>query len=185
MRKTEATTIAQYVSIYAGPEQRLYAQYATLQVIVFTTFLYGLFIPLLFPVALIFFINQNISDKILLTYFFRKPPMYNDNLTEKMLSNLRVAPILMFIFSYWVLTNAQMFFNVVPNRNFFNRAPNPKHNLHFYYKETSVGTFAFVILLIWFLRVAFDSFSCHSNDEDQEVEDENLPNYWRALPGHR
>jgi hypothetical protein len=42
--------------------------------------MYGLFIPVLFPIAAFGILNMYISEKFCLLYYYRKPPMYDDKL---------------------------------------------------------------------------------------------------------
>ncbi len=51
--KTKKTTLQQYVDIYSGPTYFIHYKYSSVLNITFVTFLYGLGIPLLFPVAAI------------------------------------------------------------------------------------------------------------------------------------
>lgn len=92
--------------MYAGPEFLIYSQNAFALVLIFTTFLYGVLMPILFFVCMIGLINMYIVDNIALTYFYRKPPMYDDKLNERVYSILLWAPALTFTFGYWALTNA-------------------------------------------------------------------------------
>jgi len=69
------------------------------------TFFYGLYIPLLFPIAAFTFFNFYISEKYLLAYFFRKPPMLDDALNKLVLNMMRWAPIVFLIMGYWAMGN--------------------------------------------------------------------------------
>ena len=74
--KTSLTTVQQYIENVAGPEVQLEIQYSYIFVTIFTTFTFGLAIPILFPIALFSLINLYISNRIMLAYFYRKPPMF-------------------------------------------------------------------------------------------------------------
>lgn len=84
--------------------------------------------PMLFIVGLVAYFNMQICDNLALTYAYRKPPMYK-GLSDYVIKSLELAPVLMFSLGYWVLSNPQMFENVIPVRTFFNRAPDPKHRI--------------------------------------------------------
>lgn len=56
----------------------MHAKYAMILNVVFMTFMYGVSVPLLFPLAFVFFVVSYYIEKISLAYFFRKPPMYDD-----------------------------------------------------------------------------------------------------------
>jgi hypothetical protein len=79
-RVTKLTTSQSYVNMYAGPEYILYSQYSQMLVLIFVTFMYGLLMPILFPICLFGIINISIVDRISLTYYFRAPPSYDGKL---------------------------------------------------------------------------------------------------------
>jgi hypothetical protein len=68
--------------------------------------MYGLFVPMLFPVCFLGILNMYITEVINLTYFNRKPPMYDGELIRSALYTLKFAPIFMFAFGYWALSNS-------------------------------------------------------------------------------
>ena len=49
--KTKKTSIQSYIDTYTGPYYLMHYKYSTLLNIVFVTFMYGLGIPILFPIA--------------------------------------------------------------------------------------------------------------------------------------
>lgn len=75
--------------------------------------MYGLAIPLLFPIACIFFIVMYIVEKLSITYYYKKPPMYDEKLNESAIATLKWAPVFMMIFGYWIMGNRQIFHNYV------------------------------------------------------------------------
>ena len=76
--KTKAKTIQQYVNLYSGPEYALHFKYAAMLNVIFVTFMYGIAIPLLFPLAFLFFLISIIVERVALAYSYRKPPMFDD-----------------------------------------------------------------------------------------------------------
>jgi hypothetical protein len=86
-------------------------RYSTLMNFVFVTFMYGLFIPILFPIALLFLLIMYIMTKLLITYYYRKPPMYDNLLNDSALNMIKWAPVFMLLFGYWAFGNKQMFEN--------------------------------------------------------------------------
>jgi hypothetical protein len=192
---TQKTTVQQFVNLYAGPEFLIYSQYSTILVITFVTFLYGMLMPALFVVAFIAFVNIQICDNLSLTYFYQKPPMYDSKLNTRAINLLQNAPIMMFFFGYWALSNAQFFLNEAPIRHFTNRAPDPKHELIKLTAPSGLnqGNMALFILCFWGVRVFWDALArpfieccCKKADEHEAVEahDEDLPAYWAAIPGN-
>ncbi len=74
---TKKKTIQQYVNLYAGPVYLMHFKYSSIMNVTFITFMYGLLIPMLFPIALLSFLILYTVEKLTLTYFYRKPPMYD------------------------------------------------------------------------------------------------------------
>lgn len=108
---TKAKTIQQYIKSHTGPEPELHLQYSLIFVSIFVCFLYGLALPILFPITFFMMINQYISERFLFAYFHRKPPIYGTSMNKKSLAILRFAPMMMLPFGYWQLGNRQIFFN--------------------------------------------------------------------------
>ena len=83
----------------------MHFKYSTILNVAYVTFMYGLAIPLLFPIALLTFIIMYFSEKLQITYFYKKPPMFDEKLNTSALSVLKYAPVVMMIFGYWVMGN--------------------------------------------------------------------------------
>jgi hypothetical protein len=100
-KQTKVKSIQQYVNIYAGPDHFLHFKYSSIMNSCFVTFTFGLALPLLFPIALIGFIVLYIIERILITYYFRQPPMYDEKMNAAAISVLKWAPFLMVSFGFW------------------------------------------------------------------------------------
>ena len=94
----------------------MHFKYAAMLNVIFVTFMYGLAVPLLFPIACLFFIISYIVERLTLAYSFRKPPMYDDVLNKSAVSILKVAPLFMMFFGFWIMGNRQIFYNDVHGR---------------------------------------------------------------------
>lgn len=103
--KTKCKTIQQYVNIYSGSDYLIHFKYSAILNVVFVTFMYGLAIPLLFPLACLFFIIFFVVERLALTYSYKKPPMYDEKLNESAIATLKWAPVFMMIFGYWIMGN--------------------------------------------------------------------------------
>jgi hypothetical protein len=171
----------------------IYSQYSFALVIIYTTFLYGLFMPILFIVCFIGLFNMQLVDNLALTYYYQKPPMYDGALNDKAYNILVMAPCSMFLFGYWAMSNAQMFLNIPPERAFTNRSPNPKHELIDLNHGLNQGLLALFIFAFWLFKIFWVSigqplidccFKKDEKDDEVHVNNEGLPSYWKALPGH-
>lgn len=126
-RKTKKTTVYQYVELYVGPIYLPHSKYAQIMLIIWIAFMFGCFIPLMWIVAFIALVIFVLLETFMLTYVYRKPPMFDAALDVKANGLLRYAPILTFAVGYWAHGNMQMFHNQPPTLDFINRSANPRH----------------------------------------------------------
>ena len=77
---TKTKTIQGYKELYTGPDFRIYYQYAFIIIIVWVTFLFGPVIPIVFIIGLIALIFLYITDRLLIAYSYRAPPIYDSRL---------------------------------------------------------------------------------------------------------
>ena len=76
---------------------------------VYTTLMYGLGLPVLFPIAALTFFNIYLSERLSVAYLTIKPPMYDVDLNDLSHRLLQWSPLVFFVFSYWMMGNKQMF----------------------------------------------------------------------------
>lgn len=103
--KTKKTTLQQYIEIYSGPVFFIHYKYSAILNIVFVTMMYGMGLPILFPVASLSLLTLYCVEKTMLHYCYREPPMYDEKLNTNALSILTWAPCLFLSFGYWMLSN--------------------------------------------------------------------------------
>jgi hypothetical protein len=80
-------------------------KYAALMNTVCVTFMYGCCLPELWVIAALTFFLYYVFDKFLITYYYKKPPMYDDKLNKVSLELMEFAPILLCFFGYWSMGN--------------------------------------------------------------------------------
>jgi hypothetical protein len=100
------------VNLHAGPIYFIHFKYSYIMTITFVTFMYGIELPILFPIALLSFFILYTVERLTLTYYYRKPPMYDEKMNKAAIGTLKWAPVFMLCFGYWGLTNKQIFSNV-------------------------------------------------------------------------
>jgi len=105
---TRKTTIQQYVNLHSGPEYFMHYKYSGLMNVAFLALMFGPGIPELFPIAAASFIVLYCVENYMLYYVYRKPPAYDERLNDSVLANLSKAPLLLFAFGYWMLSNKQL-----------------------------------------------------------------------------
>jgi len=91
--------------------------------------MFGLALPVLFPIALLAFFVLYVTEKLTLTYFYKKPPMYDEKLNDAALGILKWAPIAMMMFGFWIMGNMQLFSNSVGTKEFKNDPTVTNHNV--------------------------------------------------------
>jgi hypothetical protein len=110
---TQCTQIYQYLDLYVGPQFDISARYATVFTIVYVTLLFGIGMPVLFPIAAWNLIVIYLVERYVLAYFYRVPPTMDDRLVKNAMETLKFAPLLFLANSFWMLTNRQIFANDV------------------------------------------------------------------------
>lgn len=108
---TKKTTIQQYIELYSGPTFFIHYKYSTILNIVFVTMMYGIGLPILFPIASGSLFVLFVVEKIMIHYSYRAPPMYDEKLNNNVLTVLTYAPLLFLSFGYWMLSNKQLISN--------------------------------------------------------------------------
>lgn len=67
--------------------------------------MYGLGLPLLFPIASAGLLGLYFIEKTMIYYSYRQPPSYDDKINKSILAKMTRAPLLMLIFGYWMFSN--------------------------------------------------------------------------------
>ena len=58
----------------------MHFKYSELLNIIYVTFMFGIAMPVLFPIAFISILILYIMERLKITYYYRKPPMYDHKL---------------------------------------------------------------------------------------------------------
>ena len=74
-----------YRDLYSGGDYVIHFKYSGIINIVYITCMYGVGMPILFPIAALNFINQYICERIVIAYFMKQPPALDDKLTKNAL----------------------------------------------------------------------------------------------------
>jgi len=97
--------MAQYKDLYSGSEYVIHFKYSGVLNIVYITMMYGIGMPILFPLAAFNFFNQWVCERLIVAYQMRLPPALDDKLTLNCISMLKFAPLVLLFNSYWMITN--------------------------------------------------------------------------------
>lgn len=109
--ETKTKTIKAYLDIKLGPQYLMHFKYSSVLNIVFVTFMYGFGIPELFPIAAVSFIIIYILEQASFYYSYKAPPMYDERLSQSVLSHLMWAPAFGLCFAYWMASSNQLYSN--------------------------------------------------------------------------
>ena len=90
----------------------MHFKYSNVLNLVFVTLTHGVALPILFPISLFGICNNYFTERILLAYYYKQPPLLDNKLNTRALLFLRYAgPMMMLSMAYWYLGNRQMFYN--------------------------------------------------------------------------
>jgi len=103
--------MAKYRNVYGGDEYLIHFKYSDALNITYITAMYGMGIPLLFPIAAMNLGLTLMGERISTAYYVRQPPAMDDTMTRNTLRLLKLAPIILLCNGYWMVGNRQIFFN--------------------------------------------------------------------------
>jgi len=108
---TKKTSMGAYKKLWSGGEYVMHVKDSGLLLVVFVSCLYGVGMPMLFPVAAFNFWNQYVCERLMACYQVKLPPALDDALTNNLISMMKWAPLMMLFNGYWMLSNVQIFDN--------------------------------------------------------------------------
>ena len=73
--------------------------------ITYVTMLFGLGLPILFPIALVSYFIFYATERYQIAYFYQLPPAMDDSMTRNALRLISYTPLLFMFNSYWMLSN--------------------------------------------------------------------------------
>lgn len=68
--KTKKTSMQLYIDIYSGPEYMIHFKYSGILNVTFVTMMYGMGMPILFPIAAFTYFNLMSLERLLVAYFY-------------------------------------------------------------------------------------------------------------------
>jgi hypothetical protein len=60
-----------YIDLYSGPEYMMHFRYSAQMVMIYVAFMYGLFMPIIFFIALVGIFNMYVVERLALCYYYR------------------------------------------------------------------------------------------------------------------
>lgn len=109
---TGKRTIQTYKAVYVGKDMPIHFKYSDCLNITFLAMLYGLGMPIMFPMASVILLNQRLAERIQVAYNYRQPPAMDNSLSDSVLSIMKYAPVMLLFNGFWLMDNRQFFDNV-------------------------------------------------------------------------
>ena len=193
--KTKKTTLQQYVEIYSGPVYFIHYKYSAIMNITFVTMMYGIGIPVLFPIAAIALFVLYMVEKSMIYFSYRQPPLYDDLLNNNALSILTWAPMVFLGFGYWMLSNHQLLGNDLTDITYATEVKKAGHVWTSIFKGEGYSGPAMPMLVTFWILLVFLLFKKYISGFlvakfpgvfkvcDIEL-DEDIENYYRCLDEH-
>ena len=161
-------------------------RYANVQMIVFVSMTYGVSMPVLFPLCFIFLLVNYIMERLMVIYFYRKPPMLDDELNNRALQMMKWAALLFALNGYWVFSNRQIFSNDITPKTRASAIEITNHTVFKLHDDNSqLLLWASIAMALIFVLVEVVNalknclFTKSKKKELMEIED--LPNYYAGL----
>jgi len=156
------------------------------------TFMYGFGMPVLFPIAMLSFLVLYGLERGMLFYGYVMPPMYDERLSNDVLSKLQFAPFLYVCFGYWMVSNQQLLSNDhLTAVNLSTDTYITNHGLGSVVSSTGwegikwpLFVLFFILNIVWYAgeHVVKCFAKCFPNLTIGDVEiDEDIDNYWATL----
>lgn len=154
--------------------------------ITFLAMLYGLGMPIMFPMAALIIYNQRLAERIQIAFNYRLPPAMDNSLSNSVLSIMKYAPMLMLFNGYWLMDNRQFFDNVWHYKDKVTENMWADHWPQYRVTQSSpllLMSVVCVILIIVQMLIPDElliELGFSMSQEEMEV-DEDLPNFFTAL----
>ena len=102
---TKKKQIYEFIDLYAGPEYIMHFKFSNILNVTYVTMVYGLGLPLLFPIALLSYFIFWAVERYMLAYVYRKPPNMDEAMIKNGMKMLRLIPFMFLFTSYWMVAN--------------------------------------------------------------------------------
>ena len=93
------------MELYTGPNHIVHYRFSGILNVAYVTMLYGVGLPMLFPIAFLSFFVIYSVERYQIAYTYQLPPAMDDKMTQNALKLLSYTPIIFLINGYWMLSN--------------------------------------------------------------------------------
>ena len=115
---TKAPSVQAYIDLYAGPEYLIHYRYAMILLQIGVAFCYGCAMPPLYGIACVAFVILYINERLLVCYYYREPPAFDEKMTTLTLDLVKYVPFIMLPMAFWQLGNRQIYESVITEIEF-------------------------------------------------------------------
>lgn len=186
---TKAPSVQAYIDLYAGPPYLIHYRYAAILLQIGVAFCYGCTMPPLYAIACVAFVILYINERLLVCYYYREPPAFDEKMTMLTLDIVKYVPFIMLPMAFWQLGNRQIYETVIDEIDFkadirlsghdFGNAMTHMDPTYMTYNSGPLWILIFIMLYGILCRCF-----CPSGDDDEDEEDqlvEGLSDYYVAL----
>ena len=106
---TRQTSLQCYKDVYNGAKYDIHFKYSDCLNVIYISCMYGIGMPVLFPIASFTLLMQMICEKTQLAYTVKLPPAMDDSLSNNALRMIQFAPLFLLFNGYWMIDNQQIF----------------------------------------------------------------------------
>ena len=103
--RTKSPSVQAYIDTYAGPEYLIHYRYAAILLQIGVAFCYGCTMPPLYGIASIAFLILYINERLLVCYYYREPPAFDEKMTMLTLELVKYVRFMMLPMAFWQLGN--------------------------------------------------------------------------------
>lgn len=184
--KTTKRTLQAYKNVRTGKDMPIHFKYSDCLNITFLAMLYGLGMPIMYPMAAVIIMNQRVAERIQVAYNYRQPPAMDNSLSDSVMSIMKYAPIMLLFNGYWLMDNRQFFDNVWHYKDKVTDNMWSDHKIVYRVCQSSplfLMSMTCVILIVVQVVIPNElllKWGFSMSQQDMEV-DEDLPNFFTAL----
>lgn len=174
-----------------GAEYMIHFKYSDCMNVTFCALLYGLALPILFPIAAITLKNQQLAEKIVIAWVAKLPPAMDNSLNNNAMKMVSFAPIFLLLNGFWLVDNRVIFDNHWSYLMRVNDSMKSGHAVQNFWDDfkvkpaTPLLLFIALSLLRVVLRILPDEilhrFGFSVGDDNEISVDEDLPNFFQAI----
>ena len=184
---TKQTQIYSYIDLYVGPDYQIHFKYSGILNVTFVTMMYGLGMPILFPIAAVSYFILYAVERYQVAFTYPMPPALDDQMTKNALGLLSYSPILLLMNGYWMLSNKQIFDSELNSISTITSDMLTGHTLSTILVLDHAFPMVVIALVSLFLIVFSKIFTTAMHkwgyviSKREIVVDENLPNFFEAV----